>query len=114
MTEQAGAELDAFFAGRSARFETPLFQEGSGFSRAVWAELRAIPPGTTRSYADIARQIGRPSATRAVARANGANQIALMVPCHRVLGADGGLTGYGGGLWRKQRLLEIERRYRSL
>lgn len=114
VTEQARAELDAFFAGRSARFETPLFQEGSGFSRAVWAELRAIPPGTTRSYADIARQIGRPSATRAVARANGANQIALMVPCHRVLGADGRLTGYGGGLWRKQRLLEIERRYRSL
>lgn len=113
VTEQAGTELDAFFAGRLARFETPVFQEGSAFSREVWDELRRIPAGTTRTYAEIARRIGRPSATRAVARANGANQIALMVPCHRVLGADGALTGYGGGLWRKQRLLEIELQYRS-
>lgn len=71
--------------------------------------MRDIPAGETRSYGDIARQIGRPTATRAVARANGANQIALMIPCHRVIGADGALTGYGGGLWRKQRLIEIER-----
>ena len=69
--------------------------------------------GETRSYSDIARQIGRPTATRAVARANGANQIALMIPCHRVIGADGSLTGYGGGLWRKQRLIEIERMLRE-
>ncbi|MFN9358520.1 MAG: methylated-DNA--[protein]-cysteine S-methyltransferase, partial [Alphaproteobacteria bacterium] len=67
----------------------------------------------TRSYSDIARQIGRPAAVRAVARANGANQIAIMVPCHRVIGADGALTGYGGGLWRKQRLIEIERQLRQ-
>lgn len=113
ITEQASAELDAFFAGSLARFETPVFQEGSAFSREVWDELRRIPAGTTRTYAELARRIGRPSATRAVARANGANQIALMVPCHRVLGADGALTGYGGGLWRKQRLLEIELQYRS-
>lgn len=113
VTEQASVELDAFFAGRSATFETPLHQAGSPFSQEVWAELRRIPAGTTRSYAELARQIGRPAATRAVARANGANQIALMVPCHRVLGADGALTGYGGGLWRKQRLLEIERDYRA-
>ena len=113
VTEQAKAELDAFFAGRLAVFETPVFQAGSAFSQEVWEELRRIPAGTTRNYAEIARRIGRPSATRAVARANGANQIALMVPCHRVLGADGALTGYGGGLWRKQRLLEIELQYRS-
>lgn len=113
VTEQASAELDAFFAGRLAVFETPVFQSGSAFSQEVWEELRRIPAGTTRNYAEIARRIGRPAATRAVARANGANQIALMVPCHRVLGADGALTGYGGGLWRKQRLLEIELQYRS-
>lgn len=113
VTEQAAAELHAFFEGRSATFETPLFQPGSGFSQSVWDELRRIPAGETRSYAEIARRIGRPTAIRAVARANGANQIALMVPCHRVIGADGSLTGYGGGLWRKQRLLEIERDYRA-
>lgn len=110
---QAARELDAFFSGASANFETPLHPDGSPFARAVWAELRRIPAGSTCSYAEIARRIGRPSATRAVARANGANRIALMVPCHRVIGADGSLTGYGGGLWRKQRLIEIERQYHS-
>lgn len=112
-TEQAAAELRAFFAGASARFETPLHLEGGAFAREVWDELRRIPVGETRSYGEIARRIGRPTATRAVARANGANRIALMVPCHRVIGADGSLTGYGGGLWRKQRLLEIEREHRT-
>jgi AraC family transcriptional regulator of adaptative response/methylated-DNA-[protein]-cysteine methyltransferase len=111
--EQAAAELGDFFAGRSARFETPLHQEGSAFAHAVWSELRAIPAGQTRSYGQIAEAIGKPSAVRAVARANGANTIALVVPCHRVIGANGALTGYGGGLWRKQRLLEIERQYRA-
>lgn len=109
--EQAQAELAQFFAGERAEFETPLFQEGSAFSGKVWAALRRIPAGEIRSYAQLAQAIDRPKATRAVARANGANQIALMVPCHRVIGADGALTGYGGGLWRKQRLLEIERCY---
>ncbi|MBD9528499.1 bifunctional transcriptional activator/DNA repair enzyme AdaA [Paracoccus sp. PAR01] len=113
ITEQARSELQAFFDGRLPRFETPIHQPGSAFSREVWAELRRIPAGETRSYAQLAEAIGRPSATRAVARANGANQIALMVPCHRVIGADGSLTGYGGGLWRKQRLLEIEAQYRA-
>lgn len=79
------------------------------FTRLVWNALQTIPAGETRSYSDIARQIGHPSAVRAVARANGANQIALMIACHRVIGANGSLTGYGGGLWRKQRLIEIER-----
>ncbi|MCJ2184897.1 trifunctional transcriptional activator/DNA repair protein Ada/methylated-DNA--[protein]-cysteine S-methyltransferase [Novosphingobium sp. 1949] len=112
-TEQASHELGDYFAARSGRFETPLAMAGTPFTRQVWEALRTIPPGETRSYGDLARQIGRPSAVRAVARANGANQIALMIPCHRVIGADGSLTGYAGGLWRKQRLIEIERALRG-
>lgn len=112
--EQIRSELQAFFGGESASFSTPLAYGGSAFERSVWDELRRIPPGHTRSYSDIAKRIGQPTAARAVARANGANQIALVVPCHRVIGADGSLTGYGGGLWRKQRLLEIERHYRTV
>lgn len=112
-SEQAAAELADYFAARSDRFHTPLALSGSPFAQEVWAALREIPAGETRSYGDIARGIGRPSATRAVARANGANQIALMIPCHRVIGADGSLTGYGGGLWRKQRLIEIERQLKD-
>lgn len=105
------AELDAYFCGRGARFSVPLAFHGSDFTKAVWHALVEIPAGEIRSYSQIATDIGRPSAVRAVARANGANQIALLVPCHRVLGADGSLTGYGGGLWRKQKLIEIERQY---
>lgn len=111
--EQIRSELQAFFGGVSANFSTPLAYFGSAFERSVWDELRRIPPGHTRSYSDIAKRLGQPTAARAVARANRANQIALVVPCHRVIGADGSLTGYGGGLWRKQRLLEIERHYRA-
>lgn len=111
--EQAESELAAYFVARSDRFETPLALSASAFTRQVWDVLREIPAGETRSYGDIARRIGRPSATRAVARANGANQIALMIPCHRVIGSDGTLTGYGGGLWRKQRLIEIERQLKT-
>lgn len=111
-TEQAEEELSAYFSGKSAAFETPLWFQGSAFSQEVWRALQGIPVGETRSYSAIAHRIGRPSATRAVARANGANQIAIMVPCHRVIGADGSLTGYGGGLWRKQRLIEIERHFK--
>ncbi|PJE26754.1 Bifunctional transcriptional activator/DNA repair enzyme Ada [Pseudooceanicola marinus] len=105
---QIREELARYFAGGGARFDTPLALHGSAFTRQVWEELRRIPAGETRSYADLARTIGRPEAHRAVARANGANQIALVIPCHRVIGSDGSLTGYGGGLWRKQRLLQIE------
>ncbi|MBT0669971.1 bifunctional transcriptional activator/DNA repair protein Ada [Novosphingobium profundi] len=112
-TEQATHELASYFAAESGTFETPLAMAGSPFTRQVWEALRTIPPGETRSYGELARQIGRPSAMRAVARANGANQIALMIPCHRVIGADGSLTGYAGGLWRKQRLIEIERNLRD-
>lgn len=109
--EQVKEELSAFFQGSFSGFHTPLAYHGSEFTGAVWDALREIPAGTTRSYSDIAASVGRPSAVRAVARANGANQIALVIPCHRVIGADGSLTGYGGGLWRKQKLLEIERQY---
>ncbi|WP_126975257.1 bifunctional transcriptional activator/DNA repair enzyme AdaA [Frigidibacter oleivorans] len=108
--EQVAGELDRFFAARSARFEVPLALAGSPFTRMVWQELRRIPAGETRSYAALAQSIGRPTAVRAVARANGANRIALVIPCHRVIGADGSLTGYGGGLWRKQALIDLERR----
>lgn len=107
-TEQINAEISAYFRGESARFETPLAPLGTTFSKSVWAKLREIPVGATQSYGDIAKQIGQPTATRAVARANGANPIAIVVPCHRVIGADGSLTGYGGGLWRKRWLIEHE------
>jgi len=83
------------------------------FSKRVWRALCDIPAGQTLSYAQLAQIIENPAATRAVARANGANQIAIVIPCHRVIGADGSLTGYGGGLCRKQKLLEVERAYRN-
>ena len=105
----AEREVHAYFAGTLRDFTTPLVLPGSDFQRSVWAGLRTIPFGETRSYAQQAAAIGRPSAARAVARANGDNRVAIIVPCHRVVGADGSLTGYGGGLWRKQRLLELER-----
>ncbi len=107
-TDQIAAELAAFFAGEDVTFKTPLALAGSPFSRGVWAELRRIRPGETRSYAQLAAAISRPSAVRAVAQANGANVFAIVIPCHRVIGADGSLTGYGGGLWRKQWLLAHE------
>ncbi|MET0616458.1 MAG: trifunctional transcriptional activator/DNA repair protein Ada/methylated-DNA--[protein]-cysteine S-methyltransferase [Luteibacter sp.] len=103
------AELREYFAGTRTSFETPLALHGSVFTRAIWDELVAIPPGTTRSYAQIAHAAGRHTAVRAVARANGANQLAIVIPCHRVIGTDGSLTGYGGGLWRKDWLLRHER-----
>jgi len=106
---QIERELEAYFSGRSLSFETPIEIIGSPFQRAVWEALRAIPAGTTRSYAEIAAAVGRPSAVRAVGRANGDNRLCIIVPCHRVIGADGTLTGYGGGLWRKQWLLDHER-----
>jgi AraC family transcriptional regulator of adaptative response/methylated-DNA-[protein]-cysteine methyltransferase len=109
--EQIDRELASYFAGRSLEFLTPIAMGGSPFQRAVWNALLTIPPGTTRSYADIASAIGSRAAVRAVGRANGDNPLCLIVPCHRVIGADGTLTGYGGGLWRKQWLLEHERKH---
>lgn len=112
-TDRIEAELAAYFAGESARFDTPLAPRGTTFQRDVWEQLRHIPAGQTRSYGEIARALGRPSAVRAVAAANGANPIAIVIPCHRVIGADGALTGYGGGIWRKRQLISIERRFRE-
>lgn len=109
-----GRELDAYFSGKSLRFSTLLQLSGSVFQRGVWEALRRIPPGETRSYADIAAIVGRPSAVRAVGRANGDNKLAIIIPCHRVIGADGTLTGYGGGLWRKAWLLEHERNHADI
>jgi methylated-DNA-[protein]-cysteine S-methyltransferase len=104
----AAAELTEYFAGRRRVFETPLHAEGTEFQRSVWRALSDIPYGASRSYADIARAIGRPKAVRAVGLANGCNPHAIIVPCHRVIGRDGSLTGYGGGLPAKRWLLEHE------
>jgi AraC family transcriptional regulator of adaptative response/methylated-DNA-[protein]-cysteine methyltransferase len=106
-------DLEAYFAGDLRSFETPLELCGTEFQCEVWGALREVPYGETRSYADIARVVGRPGAVRAVGTANGANALALVVPCHRVVASDGRLAGYGGGLWRKRRLLEIERGFAS-
>ena len=109
--DQIAAELKGYFDGRSLDFRTPVAAGGSPFQHAVWKALLAIPPGATRSYAEIAAAVGKPAAVRAVGRANGDNPLCLIVPCHRVIGADGTLTGYGGGLWRKQWLLDHERKH---
>lgn len=107
-TAEVRRQLDEYFAGRRQTFDLALAPEGTSFERSVWTELSRIPFGETRSYAEIARAIGRPGAARAVGRANGANPIPIVVPCHRVIGADGSLTGFGGGLETKSRLLELE------
>lgn len=106
------AQMGEYLMGGRADFRIGLAMQGTAFQRDVWTALLAIPAGETRSYSAIAQQIGRPRAVRAVARANGANRISVVIPCHRVIGADGSLTGYGGGLWRKQRLLDVETAYR--
>ncbi|CAN5407610.1 trifunctional transcriptional activator/DNA repair protein Ada/methylated-DNA--[protein]-cysteine S-methyltransferase [soil metagenome] len=102
-------ELMLYFAGTLTTFKTPLFLLGSPFQKQVWQELTKIPPGETRSYADIANIIGKSSACRAVAQANGANQIAIVIPCHRVINSNGDLGGYGGGISRKEWLLNHEK-----
>lgn len=101
-------QLDAYFAGERTQFDIPLDLRGTPFQERAWNVLREIPYGQTRSYLDQAVALGRPGAVRAVARANGENRIAILIPCHRVLGKDGSLTGYGGGLWRKKFLLQRE------
>ena len=101
-------QLEEYFAGRRRQFDLPLDLHGTEFQKRCWQELLKIPYGETRSYADVARAIGNPSAVRAVGLANGQNPIAIIVPCHRVIGSDGSLTGYGGGLETKRKLLELE------
>ncbi|WP_027836021.1 bifunctional transcriptional activator/DNA repair enzyme AdaA [Maritalea myrionectae] len=105
------AQLAEFFTGDRPQFDLKLALHGTAFTNQVWRELQDIPVGETTSYGALAKKIGQPNAARAVARANGANQIAIIIPCHRVIGADGQLTGYGGGLWRKQKLIDLELKY---
>lgn len=102
-------QLSAYFAGERTDFDLELAMVGTQFQRRVWQALQTIPYGQTCSYGEIARQIGSPGASRAVGLANGHNPIGIIVPCHRVIGANGSLTGYGGGLDRKRALLELER-----
>jgi AraC family transcriptional regulator of adaptative response/methylated-DNA-[protein]-cysteine methyltransferase len=107
--KQLSAELKEYFAGNRKLFSVPLAANGTEFQEQVWAALREIPFSQTIAYDELARRVGRPAAQRAVANANGQNRIAILFPCHRVIGKDGSLTGYGGGLWRKRLLLELER-----
>jgi methylated-DNA-[protein]-cysteine S-methyltransferase len=106
--DRARAELDEYFAGQRTSFDLPLAPRGTAFQRTVWEALCAIPFGTTRSYGALAAAVGRPKASRAVGAANGQNPIAIVIPCHRVIGADGSLTGFGGGMDRKEWLLRHE------
>ncbi len=107
-TDQIEAELSNYFNANLTALATPIYMHGTPFYQQVWEALRHMSVGSTQSYSDLAKAIGRPSAVRAVAQANGANQIAIVIPCHRIIGADGSLTGYGGGLWRKQELIRLE------
>ncbi len=106
--EALNGEIEEYFAGQRQDFSVPLVTAGTAFQEKVWRILQEIPYGDTRSYKEQAERIGNPQAVRAVARANGDNRIAIIIPCHRVIGSDGGLTGYGGGLWRKRYLLDLE------
>lgn len=108
--EAASRQLGEYFAGQRTRFHLPLAPVGSPFEHEAWRYLQTIPPGETRSYGQMASALGRPGAARAAGRANGINFLSIVIPCHRVIGADGALTGYGGGLGRKQWLLDHERR----
>ena len=108
--DTAKRQLAEYFDGARRDFDLPLSADGTAFQRRVWGELRRIPYGATISYGELARRIGTPTASRAVGAANGRNPLAIVVPCHRVIGADGALTGYGGGLPVKQALLALERR----
>jgi AraC family transcriptional regulator of adaptative response/methylated-DNA-[protein]-cysteine methyltransferase len=105
---QTRDELREYFEGARREFTMPLHQRGSAFQLKAWQALRGIPYGETRSYADMAREVGSPAAVRAIGRVNGQNRIAIIVPCHRVIRSDGSLCGYGGGRWRKQWLLDHE------
>lgn len=108
--DEVARQLDEYFAGERTDFDVPLHLEGTAFQRQVWAALRDIPYGETWSYGQLATHIGSSGASRAVGLANGRNPIGVIVPCHRVVGSNGNLTGYGGGLERKQFLLDLERR----
>jgi len=106
------AEVKNYFEGSALTFTVPMVTAGTPFEQAVWKQLQSIPPGETWSYSDLAKKLGNPGAVRAVGRANGRNSIAIAIPCHRVIRADGELCGYGGGVWRKRWLLEHERKFK--
>jgi AraC family transcriptional regulator of adaptative response/methylated-DNA-[protein]-cysteine methyltransferase len=112
LVEKTARQLDEYFRSERQDFTVPVETPGTPFQRGVWSALRQIPYGETWSYAELAAAVGRPAAVRAVGQANGLNALAIVVPCHRVVGADGKLVGYGGGVWRKKRLLELEQRER--
>lgn len=107
-------QLDGYFGGELEQFDVPLAAQGSDFQRRVWAALREIPYGQTWSYGELAARLGQPTASRAVGLANGRNPVSIVVPCHRVVGSTGALTGYGGGVERKRWLLEHEQRTHTL
>lgn len=111
LLERLKGELSQYFAGDLRQFTLPLTYPGTPFQEKVWAELLQIPYGSTSSYEEIARRLGSRGAVRAVGHANGCNRIAIVIPCHRVVNKDGKLGGYGGGLWRKQYLLDLEQRH---
>ena len=113
LIKQAAAQLMEYLAGKRRKFEIPLAFEGTAFQRKVWESLVRIPYGETRSYREIAESIGQPKACRAVGMANNKNPVAVIVPCHRVIGANGKLVGYAGGLGIKQKLLELEKEYKN-
>ncbi|HVV19590.1 MAG TPA: methylated-DNA--[protein]-cysteine S-methyltransferase [Pseudonocardiaceae bacterium] len=108
---EARTQLAEYFTGERTEFDLPLTLVGTPFQRVVWTALRDIPYGATISYGELADRIGRPTASRAVGLANGKNPISIIVPCHRVVGASGDLTGYGGGIQRKRHLLDFERNH---
>jgi methylated-DNA-[protein]-cysteine S-methyltransferase len=106
----AVAQIDEYFRGKRSRFSLPLSAAGTDFQRDIWRQLVRTPYGKTATYAEVARAVGRPKAVRAVGQANHRNPISIIIPCHRVIGSDGRLVGYGGGLWRKKWLLAHERK----
>ncbi|TCO62451.1 methylated-DNA--[protein]-cysteine S-methyltransferase [Actinocrispum wychmicini] len=112
--DEVRAQLDAYFAGTLTEFDLPLAMLGTPFQQRVWAALRDIPYGETTSYGELAEQLGNPKASRAVGLANGRNPISVIVPCHRVVGSTGDLTGYGGGIERKRHLLDFERTHNGV
>jgi AraC family transcriptional regulator, regulatory protein of adaptative response / methylated-DNA-[protein]-cysteine methyltransferase len=110
-TKEIHKQLEEYFAGNRKVFTVPLLTPGTVFQQAVWKELQKIPFGSTRSYQEQAEVLNKPDAVRAIANANGMNRISIVIPCHRVIGSDGSLTGYGGGLKRKKWLLDHEKKY---
>lgn len=114
LIDACAKQLRAYFGGSFAQFDLPIDPQGTAFQKRVWIALSSIAHGHTSSYGDLAKRLGDPKLTRAVGAANGSNPIAIIIPCHRIIGSDGSLTGYAGGLWRKQWLLQHESAQQAL